>query len=326
MKKILVIGGAGYVGSNLVPILLSEGYKITVFDLFIYGNHLKNHENLNIIKGDIRDFNLIEKILNKNFDEIIHLACISNDPSFELNPHLGKSINFDSFEPLLKISKTKGIKKFIFASSSSVYGVKDVENVNENMSLKPLTDYSKYKAMCEDLLMKYSDKYFNTCILRPATVCGFSPRQRLDVVVNIFANFAFFKNKITIFGGEQLRPNINIIDMSLCYLKLVEEKPENINGEIFNVGQENHSLNKLAEITRKVISKDIAIEKVNSNDNRSYHISSEKIFKKLKFKTKYDIEDAIFSLKEAFEKKVLINTFDNDDYFNIKKMQSLNLE
>ena len=326
MKKILVIGGAGYVGSNLVPILLSEGYKITVFDLFIYGNHLKNHENLNIIKGDIRDFNLIEKILNKNFDEIIHLACISNDPSFELNPHLGKSINFDSFEPLLKISKTKGIKKFIFASSSSVYGVKDVENVNENMSLKPLTDYSKYKAMCEDLLMKYSDKYFNTCILRPATVCGFSPRQRLDVVVNIFANFAFFKNKITIFGGEQLRPNINIIDMSLCYLKLVEEKPENINGEIFNVGQENHSLNKLAEITRKVISKDIAIEKVNSNDNRSYHISSEKIFKKLKFKTKYDIEDAIFSLKEAFEKKVLINTFDNDDYFNIKKMQSINLE
>ena len=194
------------------------------------------------------------------------------------------------------------------------------------MSLKPLTDYSKYKAMCEDLLMKYSDKYFNTCILRPATVCGFSPRQRLDVVVNIFANFAYFKNKITIFGGEQLRPNINIIDMSLCYLKLVEEKPENINGEIFNVGQENHSLNKLAEITRKVISKDIAIEKVNSNDNRSYHISSEKIFKKLKFKTKYDIEDAIFSLKEAFEKKVLINTFDNDDYFNIKKMQSINLE
>ncbi len=325
-KKILVIGGGGYVGSMLVPKIIERGHLVTVFDLFIYGNFLKNHENLKIIKGDIRNINQIKETLSAKFDEIIHLACISNDPSFELNPYLGKTINYDCFEPLLKLSKINGIKKFIFASSSSVYGIKKESNVNEGMSLKPLTDYSKYKAMCEDLLLKHSDKYFNVCILRPATVCGYSPRQRLDVVVNIFANFAYFKNKIQIFGGKQLRPNINIKDMCLAYLKVLDEDGANINGEIFNVGQENHSLNQLAMITKKVINENILIENLNSNDNRSYHISSKKIFEKLNFQPTYDIEDATLSLKNAFDKKILTNTFDNIDYFNIKKMQSINLE
>ncbi len=324
-KKILVIGGAGYVGSMLVPALLDLNYEVTVVDLFLYGNHIQQNDNLKLINCDIREISKIENILKENFDEIIHLACISNDPSFELNPSLGKSINFDCFEPLVKLSIDNGVKKFIFASSSSVYGVKEVSNVNEDMELKPLTDYSKYKAMCEEVLQKYSNDKFCTCILRPATVCGYSPRQRLDVVVNIFSNLAYFKRKISVFGGSQLRPNINIKDMVRAYLKIVELPNDKINGEIFNVGFENHSLDQLALITKQVISEETLIEHVESNDNRSYHISSQKIFEKINFMPKFDINDAVLSLKEAFDKKLLVNTFENEEFFNIKKMQKIKL-
>ena len=189
MKNILVIGGGGYVGTYLVDELIKNNYLVTVFDLFIYGNFLENNNNLNIIKGDIRDLRLLRKII-KNFDNVIHLACISNDPSFDLNPQLGKSINFDPFEDLIKICKHEGVKRFIYASSSSVYGVKLEKDVDENSSLEPLTDYSKYKALCEDVLLKYNDKDFTCCVVRPATVCGYSKRQRLDLVVNILTNLA----------------------------------------------------------------------------------------------------------------------------------------
>ena len=173
MKKILVIGGGGYVGTNLVDQLLKKNYLVTVYDLFIYGNHLINSKNLNVINGDIRNLNNLKKII-KNFDSIIHLACISNDPSFDLNPDLGKSINFDPFEELVRMSKDNGISRFIYASSSSVYGIRSEKNVVESFSLKPLTDYSKFKVMCEDILLKYNDKNFNCTIIRPATVCGYS--------------------------------------------------------------------------------------------------------------------------------------------------------
>ena len=260
-----------------------------------------------------------------NFDTIIHLACISNDPSFELNPDLGKSINYDCFEPLIKISKDNGVKKFIFASSSSVYGVKKNIDVTEKLSLEPLTDYSKYKAKCEDVLLKYNDNNFNCVILRPATVCGYSRRQRLDVVVNIFANFAYHKNHITIFGGKQLRPNINIIDMVNSYLLILNADNKKINGEIYNVGYENYSLIQLAEITKKVIGEHVQTRIENSNDDRSYHINSDKIINDLNFKYKHTIENAIESLNIAFKNKILLNTFQNEDYFNIKKMQKIKL-
>ena len=201
MSKILITGGAGYVGSVLTPYLLNKGHKITVIDLMIYGeNVLKEDKNLRKIKGDIRNQDLLEKEL-ANHDVIIHLACISNDPSFELNPKLGKSINLDAFTPLVEISKKKEIKKFIFSSSSSVYGIKDEKDVHEDMSLEPLTDYSKYKAECETILQKYKSENFTPIIIRPATVCGYSPRQRLDVVVNILTNLAYHKRKISVFGG-----------------------------------------------------------------------------------------------------------------------------
>ncbi len=303
VKKIFITGGAGYVGAVLTPYLLEKGYEITVLDLMIYGEEvLQKHKNLKIIKGDIRDINILEKELPNN-DALIHLACISNDPSFELNPELGKSINLDAFTPLVDIAKKSKIKRFIYASSSSVYGIKDEPNVNENMKLDPLTDYSRFKADCEKILFERSSKGFIPIVIRPATVCGFSPRQRLDVVVNILTNLAYHKKEITVLGGEQLRPNIHIFDMVRAYEFLITSKEELVSGKVFNAGYENQSVNHLASLVREVVGDDVKIKHIESNDNRSYHISSKKIEKELGFKTVKTIKDAINDLKEAFDKK-----------------------
>jgi nucleoside-diphosphate-sugar epimerase len=325
VKNILVIGGGGYVGTCLVDQLIKNNYLVTVFDLFIYGNFLENNHNLNAIKGDIRDLQLLKRIV-KNFDCIIHLACISNDPSFDLNPQLGKSINFDPFEDLIKISKAQGVKRFIYASSSSVYGVKLEKDVDENSSLEPLTDYSKYKALCEDVLLKYNDKDFTCCVVRPATVCGHSKRQRLDLVVNILTNLAYNKGEVSIYGGEQLRPNINIKDMTNAYLFLIKQPKKLISGEVFNIGFENYSVNALCDLVTKNIKHKVLIKRLKSDDNRSYHISSKKIQKKLGFNNYYNIEDAIIELVSIFKKKILIDPLNNEIYFNIKRMKSLGLK
>jgi len=324
MKNIFITGGAGYVGSVLTPYLLSKNYKVTVFDLFIYGETLKQHNNLKIIKGDLRDNALLKKSLEGQ-DQVIHLACISNDPSFELNPKLGKEINLDSFEPLVTISKNAGVKRFVYASSSSVYGIKEEKNVNEDMSLEPLTDYSKFKAECEKILFKYKSDNFITSVIRPATVCGYSPRQRLDLVVNILSNLAYHKREISVFGGNQLRPNIHIKDMVRAYELFIEIDPKKINGKIFNVGFENKTVNELATSVKSVIGSDVVIKHVPTDDNRSYHVSSKKIWNELGFKANYNIEDAVNDLKDAFEKKILNNCLDDINYFNIKKMQNINL-
>ncbi len=325
MKKIFITGGAGYVGSVLTPYLLNKGYEITSFDLMMYGETLKKNDKLKIIKGDIRNTEMLKEAI-KDHEIVIHLACISNDPSFELNPKLGKEINLDSFKPLVEISKKAGIERFIYASSSSVYGVKKEKNVNENMSLEPLTDYSKFKAYCEKILLEFDDKNFITTIIRPATVCGYSPRQRLDLVVNILTNLAYHNREITIFGGDQLRPNIHIQDMVRAYELFISADSQKINRKIFNIGFENLTVNQLAHKVQKVIGLDVKIKKLPSEDNRSYHISSEKIKNELGFFTKYNILNAVEDLKIAFEKKILINSLTNENYFNIKKMQSINLK
>jgi nucleoside-diphosphate-sugar epimerase len=325
MKKIFITGGAGYVGSKLVPKLLKLGYEVTVLDLMIYGeNVLNDHEKLKKVKGDIRNKSLLEKIV-PGHDSVIHLACISNDPSYELNPTLGKSINYDAFEPLVKVSVESNVNRFIYASSSSVYGIKKEKNVTEDMKLEPLTDYSKFKGGCEKILNSYKSENFITTTIRPSTVCGYAKRQRLDLVVNILTNHAFHNREIKVFGGDQLRPNVHIEDMIDSYLAILAAPTKKINGQIFNVGFRNQSVNELAEDVKKVIGNDINIVNTKSDDNRSYHVSSEKIKEMLGFETKYTIKDAVLDLKKAFQNNMLPNSLSDEKYFNLKKMQSIKL-
>ncbi len=328
-KEVLVTGGAGYVGAILVPKLLKKGYRVRVLDLYMYGDNVldavKDHVGLRQIKGDMRDVRLLKDAI-LGCDAVIHLACISNDPSFELNPELGKSINYDAFLPLVRHSKEFGVKRFVYASSSSVYGVKEEDNVTEDLPLEPLTDYSKYKAMCEEILQKERAPGFVALTLRPATVCGYSPRLRLDLSVNILTNHAVNNRKIRVFGGAQQRPNIHIDDVSDLYVQSLEWPDEKIDGQVFNAGYENQSLNDLAATVKKVVGEDVAIVTEPTNDNRSYRISSERIKKALGFVPRHTIEDAVVDLVKAFREGKIPNAMTDDRYYNIKTMQRLKLK
>lgn len=329
-NKILVTGGAGYVGAILVPLLIRQGYSVKVLDLMIYGDTFSNNPQINlrhleIIKGDIRNSKTVKSAL-KDVSSVIHLACISNDPSFDLNPRLGISINFSATEPLVLLARSAGVERFIYASSSSVYGIKKEKNVHEEMRLAPLTDYSKCKAKSEEIILKYKTMDFCSTVVRPATICGYSPRQRLDVIVNILTNFAYHKRFIQVFGGNQLRPNIHIKDMCETYLKLLMAPINKISGQVFNVGFENHSVIDLAKIVQRAVGDDVTIERLSSNDNRSYHISSQKIKNSIGFFPQFTIEDAVKDLVAAFNKNQLPYSFKDKRFFNIQMMKDLNLK
>jgi len=325
IRTVYVTGGAGYVGAVLVPKLLAAGYRVRVLDLFLYGDVLPKHDRLEQIKGDLRDVQLLQKSL-PGADAVIHLACISNDPSFELNPSLGKSINFDAFEPLVVTARDGGVKRFIYASSSSVYGVKSEPNVTEDLPLEPLTDYSRFKMMCEEVLTKYYQSGFTCVTIRPATVCGYSPRLRLDLTVNILTNHAINKGKITVFGGEQLRPNLHIEDMTDLYLQLLEAPAEKIDRKIWNAGYHNLKVSAIAELIRQVIGNHVQIVTEPTNDNRSYQVSSEKIAREFGFKPQHTVEDAIRDLKAAFGAGKIPESLTDPRYFNIKTMQTVGLK
>lgn len=333
IKSVLVTGGAGYVGSVLIPKLLDNGYKVKVIDLYIYGenvlNAVKDNSNLKQIKGDIRDVALLEKEL-PGIDAVIHLACISNDPSYELNPNLGKSINYDAMVNLVNISKKVGVKRFVYASSSSVYGIKEEENVTEDLPLEPLTDYSKYKALGEEYLLKQRAPGFVVLILRPATVCGYSPRLRLDLSVNILTNHAVSKGKITVFGGEQQRPNLHIEDMTDLYVKTLGYPDNKINGKIFNAGYDNMKMKEIGTTVQQVVSKEMGIDNIEiittpTDDNRSYHVSSEKINRELGFVAKRTVGQAVKDLCTAYKLGKIPNSMEDKRYYNIKTMQAIKL-
>jgi nucleoside-diphosphate-sugar epimerase len=317
-----VTGGAGYVGSVAVPRLLEAGHKVRVLDLYLYGDDvLADHPNLTQIKGDIRSPETVDQAM-AGCDTVIHLACISNDPSYDLDPELGKSINYDAFFVLVDSALEHGVGRFVYASSSSVYGIKDEPNVTEDLPLEPLTDYSKYKALCEDVLLEKRRPGFVPLIIRPATVCGYGPRLRLDVAVNILTNLAYHRGQISVFGGSQLRPNLNIQDMAELYVQAMQWPDELIDGEIFNAGYENHSVMEIAEIVRGVVGEQVEIVTTPTDDNRSYHISSQKIERVLGFRPAHTIEDAVRSLVEAFDAGKVPNSLEDPRYFNIKLMQS----
>ncbi len=321
-KKILIIGGAGYVGSRLSSYLAGFNYEVFVLDLFIYGENVFSSKKIKILKGDIRDRGVLKKAINDK-DIVIHLACISNDPSFDLDPVIGKSINYDSFLPILDECKNSNIERFIYASSSSVYGIKSEKNVHEEILLDPITDYSKYKAMCENLLLKYKANFCKV-VVRPATVCGYSKRQRLDLVVNILTNLGYHKNEILVMGGSQLRPNIHIDDMILVYKSLLDADEKLINKEVFNAGYENLSIRDIADEVKKIIGSSVNIKLVKTDDERSYHISSEKIKNILNFKNSFQISDAIKDLVKAFDNKEFKDPLNNEIYYNVKKMKNFN--
>jgi len=328
-QTVLVTGGAGYVGSALVPKLLSAGYRVKVLDLYLYGDdvlsEVANHPDLEQVKGDIRDRPLLERVLPE-CDALIHLACISNDPSFELNPELGKSINYDSFFGLVDVARDSGVRRFVYASSSSVYGIKEEENVTEGLALQPLTDYSKHKALCEEVLLKKRAPGFTTIILRPATVCGYAPRLRLDLAVNLLTNHAITNRLIKVFGGQQKRPNIHIADMTDLYVDVLRWPEAKVDGQIYNAGYHNQRVSEIAEQVRQVIGPDVQIVTTPTDDNRSYHISSEKIKRELGFEARRTIADAVRDLQAAFDARKVPNSMTDDRYFNIKRMQTLRLK
>ena len=328
-KEVLVTGGAGYVGAVLVPKLLEQGYRVKVLDLYMYGRHVLNsvadHPNLEQITGDIRDRALLEQVI-PGCDAVIHLACISNDPSFELDPDLGKSINFDAFPTLVDVSKYAGVRRFVYASSSSVYGLKKEENVTENLPLQPLTDYSKFKAMCEEVLLNKREPGFVPLILRPATVSGYSPRLRLDLIVNILTNHAVNNQKISVFGGDQKRPNIHIQDVTDLYVQSLEWPEATIDGNVFNAGYDNHSVLEIAGIVRDGVGGDVEIATVPTDDHRSYHISSDKIRRELGYEPVRSIGDAVGDLVTAFGTGKIPDPLNDIQYYNIKTMQALKLK
>tara|TARA_R110000782_G_scaffold243386_4_gene329972 strand:+ start:24717 stop:25730 length:1014 start_codon:yes stop_codon:yes gene_type:complete len=330
-NHVLITGGAGYVGSLLAPQLLARGYKVTVFDIMYYGNDFlpKDNPNLQVVKGDIRDTAALKGALD-GVDAVISLACISNDASFELDEGLSTSVNLDAFEPMVIAAKEAGVKRFIFASSSSVYGVSESPDVTEDHPLVPLTLYNKYKGMCEPLLFKHQSDDFVCVTIRPATLCGYAPRQRLDVSVNILTNHAVTNGKITVFGGSQMRPNLHVQDMCDCYEMLLDLPDDKIAGETFNVAFQNMSIMQLAEIVKKVVQEefpekgDIEIVTTPTDDIRSYHVNSDKITRVLGFSPKYNIEDAVRGLCDAFRKGKLPDSMDDDRYFNVRRMKALN--
>ncbi len=328
MKNILITGGAGYVGCVLTPHLLNAGYNVTVFDIMYYGNHLPDHPNLVLVKGDVRDIAKLSKSF-KGIDCILHLACISNDPSFELDEGFSKSVNFDCFESIVMAAKNAGVKRFVYCSTSSVYGVSDAPDVIEEHPLVPLTDYNKYKGLCEPLLFRHQSDNFTCVVIRPATICGYSPRMRLDLSVNILTNHAVTDNKITVFGGSQMRPNLHIKDVADVYELMITVPSEKIAGEIFNFGYQNLSIMEIAKTIRRVVMEEfpqkgeIEIVTTPTNDPRSYHINSNKSKRVLGFLPKRTIEDACRDLCVAFKDGKIPNSMDDISYYNVRLMKKI---
>ena len=326
--KVLVTGGAGYVGSALVPALLARGHRVRVLDLYMFGDDaldaVRYNPDLEQIEGDVRDRDTGDRAVDR-CDAVIHLASISNDPSFAFDPALGKSINYDCFAALVDSAQKADVRRFIYTSSSSVYGVNDEPNVTEDLPLAPLTEYAKYKAKCEDLLLQMRKPGMAVLILRPAMVCGYSPRLRLDLSVNILTHHAVKNRKITVSGGDQKQPNIHIADLCDLYVQSLEWPVDKIDGQIFNAGWDNLTLDQIAQMVQRIVGPDVAIERTPAGDKQSYHISSEKIRREVGFAPTHNIEDAVRDLVAAFANRKIPNPGD-DRYYNVKTLQNLNMK
>ena len=309
--KILLTGGCGYIGTNLTETLLDLGHDVTVVDIMWFGNYLKPHKNLDITQADIRD---IDKIPMDGVDVVIHLANIANDPTGDLNARLTWEVNALSSKFLIEKAIEKKVKKFIFASSGSVYGIKEELQVTEDLPLVPITDYNKTKMISESVLLSYQDK-ITLNIVRPATVCGYSPRMRLDLSVSLLTMHALTKGEITVFGGKQIRPNIHMNDMVSVYLHLLDLGSEDAG--IYNAGFENISILDIANKVSDQIPSEIVVTE--SDDPRSYRLNSDKLLK-TGFRPKWNVENGIHDVIKAYQEGKLEA---EDRYYNMKIMMQL---
>lgn len=338
--RVLITGGAGYVGCRLVPALLEDGHDVIVYDTFWFGDHLSGSERyhemiynesgsyLTKIREDIRDVGAFRAALaSARVDAVIHMACLSNDPSSEIDGDLTRAINLDAFEPLVITAKQAGVRRFIYCSTSSVYGVSDAPEVREDHPHVPITLYNTYKSQCEPLLMRHSSPGFECVILRPSTVCGYSPRQRLDLAVNILTNLAYHTGKIIVHGGAQRRPNIHILDLVDCYRALLTAPEEKVSGEVFNVGAGNITILNLAEIVQSEVSRHlnttISIDVRPIEDVRSYQVCSSKIESVLGFSARRSIAQAVRDLCLAFDSGLVPRALEDDSYYNVRMMRRI---
>jgi nucleoside-diphosphate-sugar epimerase len=321
LNKILVTGGGGYLGTVLVPLLLKKGHSVRVLDSFYFGNFLPyNQEKLHIVKGDIRNEKTLTECL-KDVECVIHLACLSNDPSSDIDPEFTKEINYISSVNLIKLSHELGVKRFIYASSSSVYGIKHEDEITEDLPVEPVSLYSELKVRVEDFLLGLKDENFTATAVRSATICGYSPRMRLDLLVNILTVSALANSEIIIDGGEQIRANIHIQDISNFYLGLVSASQSLVRNQIFNINDTNASVIDMAKKVQSII--DCKIEYSHKVDPRSYRLNDNKARKILKFKNEYSINQAILDIRKSFhEGRIRI---DDVNCYNIKKLLLLSL-
>lgn len=306
--NVLVTGGCGYVGSILTSKLLEAEHRVNVVDLMWFGCHLPNHQRLNIMLQDVRQAEAID--LN-GIDAVIHLANIANDPCGDLNPKLSWEVNALAGMKLIEHAINHGVKKFIYASSGSVYGVKEEPRVTEDLSLVPISDYNKTKMICERVLLSYRDKIDVFCV-RPATVCGYSPRMRLDLSVNMLTMQALTKGEIAVWGGKQIRPNIHIQDLCSVFQFFLEDRQ--VETGIYNAGFENLSIEAIARKVVEFVPADIVVTQ--SNDPRSYRLDAQKLLS-TGFKPRFGVEDGIREVIDAFEAGKLK---DDDTCYNIKTM------
>lgn len=307
--KILVTGGSGYKGHVLIPKLLNNGHEVIAFDIQWFGNFLNPHSNLKVVKGDVRN---IDEIPLEGVECIIHLASIANDPCGDLNPKLTWEVSALATMQLADKAKRHGVKRFIYASSGSVYGVKEEENVTEDLELDPISEYNKTKMVAERVLLSYQGDMI-VQIIRPATVCGYSPRMRLDVSVNLLTMHALSKGKITVFGGAQIRPNIHIDDITDLYIHFINH-PEFVG--VYNAGFENISILKIAQMVTEILP--VEIEVIESNDPRSYRVNSDKVLA-TGFTPKKGVRDAISEIVEKYNSGILK---DEEKFYNLKWMQT----
>ncbi|MDP8244292.1 MAG: SDR family oxidoreductase [Candidatus Hinthialibacter antarcticus] len=307
--NILVTGGCGYKGTVLVPKLLDEGHDVTVVDCQWFGNFLAPHPKLRVLNVDIRD---AESIPMGGVDIVIHLASVANDPCGDLDPKLTWEVGALATMQLAEAAKRNGVKQFIYASSGSVYGIKEEEHVTEDLSLKPVSEYNKTKMVAERVLLSYSDDMI-VQIIRPATVCGYSPRMRLDVSVNMLTLQALSRSLITVFGGAQVRPNIHIQDITDLYIFLIQRGDE-ITG-VYNAGFENISILDIAQMVVERVPAEIKVTE--SQDPRSYRVNSDKLLA-TGFKPKLTVSDAIEEMIAAFKDGRIK---DEDNYYNLRWMK-----